>query len=590
MLGIDGKRNCALRAPGIAALWAVLAAAAGGGASAAPVETVLYSFAGGANDGMDPSAGLIADSQGNLYGTTQFGGGSGCSASGPGAEPGSPKLIGCGIVFELTPTISGGWTETVLYHFCTLANCSDGSRPFAGLIADGKGNLYGTTSAGGGSGCSAMGPGGCGTVFELTPASGGGWTETVLRAFTNSPSDGALPLAGLIADSQGNLYGTTSAGGANGYGTVFELTPGGIETVLYNFCFVANCNNGVYPQAGLLADSKGNLYGTTLEGGTSGYGTVFELSPPAIVGGAWSITVLHAFTEKGSDGSHPLAGLIADTSGNLYGTTYNGGNAGGYGTVFELSPPAIAGGAWSETLPHIFTGGSDGSVPHAGLIADTSGNLYGTTQLGGGTRHAGTVFELTPATGGGWTKTVLYNFCILTPCDDGGIPLAGLIADSKGNLYGTNSIGGTLDSGTVFELTTGTGFVPPVPFAAFTAQLLIRFGQTPNTDLFELSSNFTLGSASNGINPPAETVTLQIGIFTATIPPFSFTGAGSFSFLGGINGVNLTVGISPTGTKQYALTAVAQNASLTGTVNPVPVTLTIGADTGRVSVTAAIEQ
>ncbi len=145
------------------------------------------------------------------------------------------------------------------------------------------------------------------------------------------------PLAGLIADSQGNLYGTTSAGGANKYGTVFELTPAGVETVLYNFCFTPNCNNGVFPQAGLIADSQGNLYGTTLEGGVSGYGTVFELSPPAVTGGAWSITVLHAFTEQGSDGSYPLAGLIADTSGNLYGTTTNGGSAAGYGTVFELS-------------------------------------------------------------------------------------------------------------------------------------------------------------------------------------------------------------------------------------------------------------
>jgi uncharacterized repeat protein (TIGR03803 family) len=425
-------------------------------------------------------------------------------------------------------------------------------------------------------------------VFELTPASGGGWTETVLHAFTDSPSDGAIPLAGLIADSQGNLYGTTSAGGANQYGTVFELTPAGVETVLYNFCFTPNCNNGVYPQAGLLADSKGNLYGTTLDGGTSGYGTVFELSPPAITGGAWSITVLHAFTEKGSDGSYPLAGLIADTSGNLYGTTNNGGSAAGYGTVFELSPPAVIGGAWNITELHIFTGGSDGSMPHAGLIADMMGNLYGTTPQGGGTRHAGTVFELTPATGGRWTKNVLYNFCILTPCNDGGIPLAGLIADSKGNLYGTTSIGGMSDAGTVFELAPPTGFAPPVPFAAFSAQLLIQFGKAPNTDLFELSSNFTLGSASNGINPPAEPVTLQVGTFTTTIPSLSFTGAGSFSFQGVINGVDLTVGISPTRTKQYAFTAVATNASLTGTVNPVPVKLTIGADTGTVSVTAAI--
>ena len=190
---------------------------------------------------------------GHLYGTTPFGGGSGCSASGPGAENGSPKRIGCGIVFELMPATGGGWTKTVLQHFCTLANCSDGSRPLACLIVDSKGNLYGTTANGGGSGCSASGPGGCGTVFELSPpASGGGWTETVLHAFTDSPSDGAIPL-----DSQGNLYGTTSAGGANQNGTVFELTPAGVETVLYNFCFTPNCNNGVYPQAGPARRQQG---------------------------------------------------------------------------------------------------------------------------------------------------------------------------------------------------------------------------------------------------------------------------------------------------------------------------------------------
>jgi uncharacterized repeat protein (TIGR03803 family) len=565
MHGKNSKRS-GLWAPGIAALWAVLAAATGGSALAAPMETVLYPFSGG-SDGIYPTAGLIADSQGNLYGTTAFGGGT----------------SNAGTVFELTPTVSGGWTETVLYHFCTLANCSDGNRPFAGLFADSKGNLYGTTANGGTSNA--------GTVFELTPASGGGWTETVLHSFTGYPSDGAIPLAGLIADSKGNLYGTTSSGGANGYGTVFELTPAGVETVLYNFCFVPNCNNGIFPQAGLYADSKGNLYGTTLEGGVSEYGTVFELSPPAIAGGAWNATVLYAFNE-GSAGEYPLAGLIADTTGNLYGTTNNGGGPANAGAVFELSPPAIAGGAWSLTVPHTFTGGSDGSLLFAGLLADSMGNLYGTTGQGGGAPNAGTVFELSPPAiaGGAWTKTVLYNFCSLMPCSDGANPYAGLIADSKGNLYGTTtSGGGTSNAGTVFELTFGTGFVPPVPFAAFTArQLVIQFGTTPNTDLFQLHANFTLGTLSNGINPPAEPVTLQVGTFTTTIPPFSFTGAGSFSFVGVINGVNLEISITPTGTKRYALLVSATNASLTGTVSPVTVTLTIGADTGTTSVMAFI--
>ncbi|MGH6796408.1 MAG: choice-of-anchor tandem repeat GloVer-containing protein [Methylocella sp.] len=564
---MDSKRSRASWGV-IAALWAVLAAAASGSASAAPVETVLYPFSGG-TDGSYPAAGLIFNSQGNLYGTTSSGGAN-----------------GYGTVYELIPASDGGWTETVLYNFCSLANCSDGSRPVAGLILDSKGNLYGTTANGGGSGCSASGPGGCGTVFELTRTGGGVWNETVLHTFSGYPSDGAIPLAGLIADSRGNMYGTTSLGGANGYGTVFELTPAGVETVLFNFCFTPKCSYGIYPQAGLLADSKGNLYGTTLEGGNPyGYGTVFELSPPAITGGAWNVTVLYAFND-GSAGEYPLAGLVADTNGNLYGTTNLAGTASA-GAVFELSPPAIAGGAWILTVPHAFKGGSDGGNSYAGLIADMNGNLYGTTGTGGNASNSGTVFELTPATGGGWTKRVLYNFCSLLPCTDGGISLAGLLADSKGNLYGTTTVGGgASNAGTVFELTTGTGFVPPVPFAAFSGQLAIQFGTAPNTDVFELLSSFTLGSASNGINPPAETVTLQVGTFTTTIPPFSFTGLGSFAYIGVIDGVNLELSITPTGTKRYALDALVTNASLTGTVNPVPVTLTIGADTGTVSITA----
>jgi uncharacterized repeat protein (TIGR03803 family) len=368
-------------------------------------------------------------------------------------------------------------------------------------------------------------------LFKLTPSG----TETVLHSFT-AGSDGANPVAGLIADGNGNLYGTTSIGGGGsvcgaGCGVVFRVSPSGTETVLYSFM---GGSDGISPTAGLIADSSGgNLYGT-IE-----YGGHFSAE-----------TCLLPF----------LCYFI------------NGG------TVFKLSP----GG--TETVLHNFGGGSDGIFPAAGLIADSSGNFYGTTYLGGAPGY-GTVFKIAP----GGTETVLYSFCSLPSCSDGAIPVAGLIADSSGNLYGTTEVGGASNDGVVFEL-TGTGFVPVIPFAAFGAKLAIQFGTTPNHDFFEMGSSFTLGSASNGINPAAERVTLQIGTFAVTIPPGSFTGKGfgPFYFAGTISGVALDVVIAPEGTKRYALRAGTRNTNLTGTVNPVPVTLTIGDDSGTISVTAVI--
>ncbi|MGA2903955.1 MAG: choice-of-anchor tandem repeat GloVer-containing protein [Candidatus Korobacteraceae bacterium] len=308
-------------------------------------EQVLYSFCSQTNctDGSYPFAGLIFDAAGNLYGTTARGGtSSGCSGS------------GCGTVFELTPTAGGGWTEQVLYSFCSQTNCTDGSYPFAGLIFDAAGNLYGTTFAGGiHPSCTLSGYAGCGTVFELSPREGGGWTETVLYSF-GSGTDGGYPVAGLIFDAAGNLYGTTADGAYSSScgqicGTVFELTPtadgGWTEQVLYSFCSQTNCTDGYGPYAGLIFDAAGNLYGTTIYGGIYGYGTVFELTPTA--GGGWTETALHSFgndpAARVEDGAGPFAGLIFDAAGNLYGTTYGGGNGttcgpSGCGTVFEMTP------------------------------------------------------------------------------------------------------------------------------------------------------------------------------------------------------------------------------------------------------------
>jgi uncharacterized repeat protein (TIGR03803 family) len=365
-----------------------------------------------------------------------------------------------GTAFELTPpAITGGaWTETVLHAF---TGGSDGRYPQGSLILDNKGNLYGTTTEGGASNV--------GTVFELRPpaTTGGAWTETVLYAFTGDSftggSDGAVPRTGLIADSNGNLHGTTALGGASNAGTVFELTPPAItggawtETVLHAF---TGGSDGRYPGEGnLILDNKGNLYGTTFFGGASNIGTVFELMRPAIAGGAWTEAVLYAFT-GGSNGSYP-SGLIADSNGNLYGTT-EGGGASDAGTVFELMRPAIAGGAWTETVRHAFTGGSDGAGPDAGLIADSKGTLFGTT-LAGGASNVGTIFLLTPPANAFevWREAVLYAF---TGGSNGSYP-SGLIADSNGNLYGTTETGGASDAGTVFEL-TGTGLPLPIRICA----------------------------------------------------------------------------------------------------------------------------
>ena len=398
-------------------------------------EKVLYSFGNG-TDGHNPG-GLIMDAAGNLYGTTNRGG-----------------TYGAGTVFELTPQAGGGWTETVLYSF---GNGTDGADPLGGLIFDAAGDLYGTTSRGG--------TYGGGMVFELTPQAGGGWKEKVLHGFGNGP-DGAGPLAGVIFDATGNLYGTTYEAGAYAQGTVFELTLGltrhvGLdwtETVLHDFSL--NGPDGAFPYGSLIFDAAGNLYGTTYEAGASSVGAVFELTPEA--GGGWTETVLHNFNFNGADGQNPYAGLTLDAAGNLYGTTVVGGTY-NYGTVFELTPQA--GGGWTEKVLYSFGNGTDGAKPLAGLIFDASGNLYGTTDQGG-TSGFGTVFELTPQAGGGWTEKVLYSFGNGT---DGANPLASLIFDGAGDLYGTTQNGGTYGGGMVFELTPQAGGV-------WTEKVLYSFG------------------------------------------------------------------------------------------------------------------
>jgi uncharacterized repeat protein (TIGR03803 family) len=410
------------------------------GAGWAQKETVLYSFCAQTNcaDGLYPYAGVVFDQEGNLYGTTRSGGtyNNNCG-------------YGCGVVFKLTPK----GKETVLYSFCAQGNCADGAEPFAGLVSDQKGNLYGTTAVGGAyDGCeSGIG---CGVIFKLTPEG----KYKVLYSFCaqSGCADGANPQAGLVLGQKGNLYGTTSGGGVynnnyycpygQGCGVAFKLSPKGKETVLYTFCGQTNCADGGDPVAGLVFDQNGNLYGTTEVGGASfcsfgqgyGCGVVFKLTPKG------KETVLYTFCKEHdcADGAAPVASVVLDQKGNVYGTTRGGGEPRGGGVVFKLTPEG------RETVLYSFCWQNncvDGTNPSAGVVFDQKGNLYGTTFYGG-EHYSGTVFKLTPES----KETVLHSF---SGSADGDLPEADLIFDQKGNLYGTTFEGGDYGGGVVFKVT-----------------------------------------------------------------------------------------------------------------------------------------
>jgi uncharacterized repeat protein (TIGR03803 family) len=346
---------------------------------------------------------------------------------------------GYGTVFQLVPNADGTWTEAVLYSFAgNTFGTGDGASPFGGLIFDATGNLYGTTAGGGAYSY--------GTVFELAPNAGGAWTETVLYSFTGGNDSG--PTDSLIFDGAGNLYGTTtglSPGNAcdSDYncGTVFELTPNmdgtWTETVLHKF--ISDGKDGWWPYAGVILDSAGNLYGTTFYGGAHDVGTVFQLSPSA--GGAWTEKILPV------NPAHPIGGLTLDGAGDLYGT---GAGYGSGGIAFELIPGSN--GKWKGKTLYTFT--YDGQ-PQANLIFDAAGHLYGTTTQGGGTHYYGSVFRLAHGTKGKWTEKTLHSFN--RNGKDGYYPYSSLVFDGAGNLYGTTELGGDHNGrspgGTVYEIT-----------------------------------------------------------------------------------------------------------------------------------------
>jgi uncharacterized repeat protein (TIGR03803 family) len=357
---------------------------------------------GNAKDGLTPEGGLIIDQQGNLYGTTTLGG------SGPCVLLGSPA--GCGIVYELSPpTQKGGpWTETILYNF---QGGNDGYFPIGDLAFDKHGNLYGATWFGGGqgTGCNQYYGGNCGTVFKLSPPKqkGGAWTEKVLHSFAGG-ADGANP-NGALVDRKGIVYGLTYSGGNQnckyddevGCGTAFELRPPQkqhalwAERIIHQFDY--SSSNGSNPMAGLLLDSNGALYGSTLGGGPGPGGTLFRMSSPRN-SKRWKFTILYGFSGN-DNGYDPECTLLVDRLGRLYGTTHVGQGGTLHGGVFRLKPPNRKGEGWSLSVLHGFTGGPDGLFPSTSLVSDKQGNIYGTTQQGGSGECAGgcgTVFRLSP--------------------------------------------------------------------------------------------------------------------------------------------------------------------------------------------------
>jgi len=397
-----------------------------------PAQTFNSLLSFDRSDGAFPYYGsLVQGIDGNFYGATYSGGANNTNCT-----------AGCGTIFKITPT----GVLTTVYKFCSLESCADGYYPFGGVVQATNGNFYGETTQGGANGR--------GTIFEITRAG----QLTTLYSFCPQAKcpDGAYPFGGLVQATNGNFYGTTEDYGANGGGTVFEITGAGSLTTLYSFCAQTNCTDGAGPLAGLVQSTDGNFYGTTVGGGAHNDGTVFQITA------AGKLTTLYSFCSQPNctDGNQPFGGLVQGTHGNFYGTTEQGGDVtdcvpNGCGTVFKISPTGAL-----ITL-HSFVG-ADGGFPQAGVLKATDGNVYGTTTLGGANGY-GTIFQITKA----GTLTTLYGFCSQTDCTDGeNLYGNGLLQATNGTFYGTTYGGGANGDGTVFSLSEGLGpFVETLPAA-----------------------------------------------------------------------------------------------------------------------------
>jgi uncharacterized repeat protein (TIGR03803 family) len=396
------------------AVFAMLVDAAWAGAS---TTKVAYSFAGD-EDGEYPATDLVRDSEGYLYGTTVQGG-----------------EFGGGTVFQLSP--SG--VHTVLYSFTGGA---DGGQPYGGVTLDGQGDLYGAAVIGGTGGTCVED--GCGVIYKLTN-SGGTWSQRVIHNFTGG-KDGSGPGAGLTLDEHGNLYGMTPTGGAYGLGVIYQMRPGqgGVWKLRVIHAFTGGLDGGTASAGRLLLDDAGNLFGVATVFGANGKGTAFKLTRRP--NGTWKMRTIYAF--KGHpDAGLPYGALISDDSGNLFGTTYWEGEH-NLGSVYELS---FRNGTWKERVLYSFRGGADGASPISNLVFDQVGNLYGTTSEGGAPGcSCGTIFKLSPGQFGQWTETVAHAF---TNAPDGAFPYNGMVADQSGNFYGTTVHGGDDGEGAIYEFT-----------------------------------------------------------------------------------------------------------------------------------------
>lgn len=435
-----------------------------GSAIASPAQTfkILLNFSGA--DGATPiNTSLVQGLDGNLYGTTDYGG-----------------AFGAGTVFKLTP----GGTLTTLYSFCQQRSCADGTNPAAGLALGVDGNFYGVTVEGG--------AGNQGSIFKITPNG----VLATLHSFTGV--DGAFPETPLVQASDGAFYGTASAGantsacpGTNGgCGTVFKITSKGTFTLLHSF----DLTDGATPQAALIQAIDGNLYGTTFQGGAGGNGTVFRITPSG------ALTTLHSF--NGNDGVSPSGALLETAGGIFYGTTGFGG-ASGYGTLFKVN----SGG--SLTTLHNFDL-ADGYIPTGVLVQALDGNLYGSTESGGAGGGLGTSFKVTPA----GALTTLHTFCLKSMCSDGAYPSGGLVQATNGTFYGTTIAGGTNGDGTVFTLDLGFGpFVETLPAAGKVGANIMILG----TGLKGATAVTFDGTAANF-------VAHSNNLITATVPSGATTG------------------------------------------------------------------
>ena len=379
---------------------------------AASSGKLIYSFAVD-TDGEYTDTELVMDSAGNLYGTSVQGG-----------------IYGGGTVFQVTTA----GVHTVLYNF---TGGRDGGEPYKGVTLDAQGNLYGTAVTGGGGSCE----GGCGVVFKLNN-SGGVWTQSVIHTFTGG-NDGSGPGSPVTIDQYGNVYGTTPTGGADGMGVVYRLRPnatgGWTFSLIHTF---TGGDDGGGGSASRLLIAGGNLYGVCTVGGANGFGTVYEISPSQ----GWQFTTLYAFKDQ-PDGALPYGGVISDNDGSLYGTTYYAG-AYDVGTVYKLTPNN---GTWTESVLYSFKGGTDGASPISSLVADAKGNLYGTTSDGGAPScSCGVIFKMVRGASGSWTESVAYRF----PGTPGpGFAYNGLVRDPAGNLYGATVHGGSSNNGAIYEFT-----------------------------------------------------------------------------------------------------------------------------------------